>query len=75
MEQKILALLRAIPMHHLHPVLRGTQTFGHIFGDHDGAVLAAGATEGDGQIALAFMNVMRQQVDEQVEMRWINSFV
>ena len=35
-------------------------------GDHDGTVLAAGAAECDGQIALAFVNVMRQQVDEQI---------
>src|SRR5260370_37698235 len=36
------------------------------FGYHAGAVLAAGTAEGDGQIALAFMDIVRQEVDEEI---------
>ena len=53
-------------MHYLHPVLRFAQTFAHLFRDHDRAMLAAGTAEGDGQVALAFLNVVRQQIDEQL---------
>src|SRR4029077_18147217 len=34
--------------------------------DHHGAMLSAGAAEGNRQVALPFVNVMRKQVDEQV---------
>src|SRR5580704_3178760 len=35
------------------------------FGEHDGAVAAAGAAEGDRQVALPFADVVGHQVDEQ----------
>ncbi len=35
-------------------------------GDHDRAVLPSRATERDRQVTLAFMNVMRKQVDQQI---------
>src|SRR5580704_3267628 len=35
------------------------------FGEHDGAVAAAGATEGDRQVALPFADIVGHQVDEQ----------
>jgi translocation and assembly module TamB len=42
------------------------QALVHLFGHHDAAVLAAGAAEGYGQIALAFLHVMGQQVKHQL---------
>ena len=59
-------LLRTIPMLYLHPVLGFAQTFAYIFGDHDGATLAAGTAEGDGQIAFPLLDVVRQKIDEQL---------
>src|SRR5579863_7143845 len=38
----------------------------NLFGDHDAAMLASGAAEGDGQIAFALVDVMRKQVNEQI---------
>src|ERR1700689_852699 len=53
-------LLRTVAVHHFH-LISGTAKFlAHVLGDHDGAVLSAGTAEGDRQIALAFINVMRQ---------------
>ncbi len=53
-------------MYNLHSVARFLQPLGNIFRDHHRAVLAAGAAEGDGQVALAFVNVMRQKIDQQL---------
>src|SRR5260370_36276017 len=53
-------------MYNLHSVARFLQPLGNIFRDHHRAVLAAGAAEGDGQVTLAFVNVMGQKVDQQV---------
>src|SRR5450432_3078600 len=53
-------------MHYFHPVSRLAQVFGHVFRNHDGAVLAAGAAESDRQIAFPFPNVVRQKVDQQI---------
>ncbi len=36
----------------------------YFLGDHDRAVLPAGAAKSNRQIALAFVNVVRQQVDQ-----------
>src|ERR1700678_3373234 len=52
-------------MHNLHFVPRFSQPAVHVFCDHHGTMLSSGATEADGQIALALANVMRQQVDQQ----------
>lgn len=41
------------------------QRFFYLFGEHYGAVFSAGATEGDGQVAFAFADVMGNQVDEE----------
>ena len=54
------ASLRAVAVRDLHAVAGFAQAFGHILGNHHGAVLAAGAAEGNGQIAFAFANVVRQ---------------
>lgn len=35
------------------------ETLGHLFGHHDASVLAAGASECHGQVALAFLHVVR----------------
>src|SRR5450432_3816877 len=58
-------LRRAIPVHHLHPVPGLVQASAHFLRDHDGAVAPAGAAKGNGQVALAFVNVVRQQIDQQ----------
>jgi len=59
-------LLWAVAVHDFHAVVRMAKVFANFFGDHDLTGLAACATKGDGQIALAFVDVMRQQVDEQI---------
>src|SRR5271166_5686848 len=56
---------RAIAMHDFHFVSCSAQPLAHVFGNHDGTMLPAGATEADGQVALAFVNVVGEQVDEQ----------
>src|SRR5258708_12634987 len=59
-------LLWTVPMDHLHPVSRLPQIPGDIFGNHDRTMLSPSATETNSQIALAFMDVVRQQVDQQI---------
>src|SRR5262252_1561269 len=56
----------AVPVRHFHPISRFLQPLGHVFGNHYGPVLAAGAAESNRQIAFAFVNVMRQEVNEQI---------
>ena len=58
--------LRAVPVRHFHPVSRFLQSLGHVFRNHYGPVLASGTAESNRQIAFAFVNVMRQKVDEQI---------
>ena len=58
-------LLRTVPMHDLHFVSRLPQPLVHILGDHHRAMLPPGASEADGQVALALANVVRQQLDQQ----------
>jgi len=41
------------------------ERFLDLFAEHDGAVFAAGAADGDGQVAFAFADVMRDEVSEQ----------
>ena len=53
-------------MHDLHAISGAAKMFADFFRNHDGAVLSAGATEGDGQITLAFVDVVRQQVNQQI---------
>src|SRR5713101_7696926 len=53
-------------MLHLHPVLSFAQAFAYLLRNHDGAVLASGAAEGDGQVAFAFLDVVGQQIYEQL---------
>ena len=53
-------------MHNFHAISGVAEVLADLLGDHDGAVLSAGAAEGDRQIALAFVNVVRQKVDQQV---------
>ena len=50
----------------LHVVAGLGQPFSHLFRDHDGTMLSAGAAEGDCQIALAFTDIVRHQVDQQL---------
>jgi len=49
-----------------HPVARLLQPFGNIFRDHDGAVLTDSAAEGNGQVTLSFVNVVRQKINQQL---------
>jgi hypothetical protein len=51
----VLAYFRAVAVHDFHAVSSVAKVFADFLGDHDGTVLAAGASERDGQIALAFM--------------------
>ncbi len=52
-------------MHDLHAVSGSPQVAADFFGHHDGAVLSAGAAEGNRQVAFAFADVVRQQVNQQ----------
>ncbi len=53
-------------MNDLHRVSGFLQPLSHVFGNHHRAVLSTGASKTDRQIALAFMHVVRQQVDQQI---------
>src|SRR4029077_11311866 len=57
-------LLRHIPMHNLPPVSGFAQALAYFLGNHHRTVLAAGAAKTDGEIALAFVDVVGQQVDQ-----------
>src|SRR5262245_5804292 len=59
-------LLRAIPVCDLHAVSSASQVFANFFCDHDRSVLSTGTAECNCQIALAFMYVVRQQVNKQI---------
>src|ERR1700683_5839902 len=59
-------LLWHVAMHNFHTITGAPKMFAYLLGDHDGTVLSAGTAERNGQIALAFMNVVREQVDEQI---------
>src|ERR1700719_3176422 len=54
-----------IAMRFLHAVPGGSQALAKLVRDHDAAMVASGATEGDGQIAFPFFDVVGQQVYEQ----------
>ena len=54
----------AVAMHDLHPVPSSSEDLAEFFGHHDGAMLPSRATEGDGQVALALVNKVRQQENE-----------
>ena len=48
----------------LDPIALFSEALGHFFGDSNGAVLASGAAECDGEVALSFLDVMRQQKEK-----------
>ena len=50
----------------LHAVSGLVQALAYFLGDHHGTVLAAGAAKADREIALAFVDVVRQQVNQQI---------
>src|ERR1700683_2522363 len=58
-------LFRAVAMHYFHLISGMTKFLAYVLGNHDRAVLSAGTAEGDRQIALTFVNIVRQQ-EEQV---------
>src|ERR1700734_2244773 len=49
-----------------HAVSGLVQALADFLGDHHGAVLAAGAAKADGEIAFAFMDIVRQQVNKKI---------
>ena|SRR5437879_5589468 len=53
-------------MHYLDSIFGLAQAFPYLFRDHYRAVLSTGATECDGEVAFAFLDVVRQQIYEQV---------
>ena len=59
-------LFGAVAMHDFDTISGAAQVLADFLGDHDGAVLASGTTERDSQVALAFVDVVRQQIDQQI---------
>src|SRR5271167_4584677 len=57
---------RRVPVYHLHVVSSLGQPLLDLFGNQHRAMFSSGASERDGQIALAFMNVVRNQIDQQL---------
>src|ERR1700674_88653 len=53
-------------MLNLHSVSRLVQALADFFRNHYGTVLSTGAAAADGEIALAFVNIVRQQIDQQI---------
>src|SRR4051812_43536078 len=53
-------------MRYLDLVSTRCEVFTHLIGDHHGPVMAACAPESDGQIALSFPDVMRQQINQKI---------
>ena len=53
-------------MYHLHPVARFSEVAADLFGNHHGTMLASSAAETDGQIALPFFDVVRQQINQKI---------
>jgi hypothetical protein len=50
----------------LHAISSLLQPFGDVFSDHHRAVLPAGASERNCQIAFALVNVMRQKINQKL---------
>src|ERR1700691_2600199 len=55
-----------VAMPNFHAMSGFQQALPDFLRDHDGAVLAAGAAETDGEITFAFANVVGQQINEEV---------
>ena len=53
-------LPRTVPMHDFHFVSSLPQPLVYVLGDHHRAMLSAGASETDGQVTLAFANIVGQ---------------
>src|SRR6266850_1719254 len=53
-------------MIYLGPVARSAEALMNLLGDHHRAMMAARASEGDREIAFAFPDVVRQQINQQV---------
>ena len=64
--KKFVRLLGAIPVHDLHLVPGLAQSRIYLFRDHHRAVLSTCASETNGQITFALMNVVRQQINQQL---------
>jgi len=53
-------------MIYLHAIAGAPEALVDLLGNHHRAVMAASAAERDSEIALAFPNIVRQEVDQQV---------
>src|SRR5438067_2247323 len=58
--------LSRVAMGHGHVVFRLGQPLANFLSDHHRAMAPAGASEANGEITLAFADVVRQQVDKQL---------
>src|SRR6266478_2871965 len=58
--------LRAVAVDDFYTVSGLAQVLARVFGDHHAAVPTAGAAEADGQVALPFLYIVRQQIDQEV---------
>src|SRR5437764_12537199 len=57
---------RAVAMLCLHVIPGFGQSFSYVFSDHYRTMLSAGTPKSDCQVALAFADVVRHEVNEQV---------
>ncbi len=60
-----LRLTRTVAVHDFDAISGFTQMLAYFLGHHDGAMLSAGTSEGDGQVALSLVNVMRKKVNQE----------
>src|SRR5580693_7165689 len=63
---KAAVLPHHVAMQRLHLVAGFLQPLGHLLSHHHAAMLAAGTTEGHGQVAFSLVHVMRQQIQHQL---------
>src|SRR5579859_3940891 len=65
MNVKYCQLPGRIAMDNLHRITCPSQQLFYFFRNKDGAMLASSAAKANGQIALAFAHIMRDQIDQQ----------
>src|SRR5215467_3277345 len=65
-ERPVWHLLRAVPMYDLHFVSCLAQPVADVLRDHHRTMLTSRTPERDRQVALSFMDVVRQQIDQQL---------
>src|SRR5512143_2475789 len=65
-KSNVLNLFGDVAMRFLDAIAGLAQAFAQLVGDHHAAMVPAGAAEGNGEVALPFLNVVRQKIDQQV---------